>query len=256
MKTAKAFIVLLIVSITFMGCGGASSETQDASGDQSEQLSSQDQAEIVATALMTDTGGIGKDIVNMVAPATPSTARSANVSLTVSAERNYYDAEDNQQDRYDSETTDRIDYESLVQGHLSATIGFFDELDIDNQADFMATELLSGTAVIDGTHSNHSSYNRTQWLTGAEIEYRLDCDLSAVGVAIDLDAADRVPEAGTIEGTISGFWERTSDFSTVTKTLNFHFIAIYLGDNTAEIELNDGSLFTIDLGRGDLVRVE
>lgn len=38
-------------------------------------------------------------------------------------------------------------------------------------------------------------------------------------------------------------WQQSSRF-------NFHFIATYLGDNTAEVELGDGTIFTVRLDTG------
>lgn len=211
-----------------------------------------EQAHIVATALSNNQGGVGQDIDNIVRPEARTAARAVAVSLSISAVMDYYDAEDNLQEAYDPDTTDRIDYESEILGNLSNSNGFFQELSIDNRSDFMATELLSRTAIIDGTHNNHSSYTRIQMLNQAQIHFNLECDLSAVGVAVDLDADDTFPEAGTIEGTVSGSYERVTTYTRETRELYFHFIAVYLGDNSAEIELNDGTIFIVRLDTGEI----
>lgn len=253
MESLKTLIAVLVISLALFGCGDTQDSGQDSSSEASDNtLSSDEKAHIVAAALTSDTGGIGKDFENTVTPATTTTDRAGNLSLNVSAELFFYDDQDQSQSSYDRETTDRIDYEALIQGHLSKNHGFFQELDINNKADFMATQLLSGTAIIDGGHSNHSSYRRTRWVTGTDVEYSLDCDLSVVGIAIDLDAWDRIPEAGTVEGTVSGFSRKTNDIATLTKELYFHFIAVYIGDNSAEIEIDDDSFFTIDLVSGEV----
>lgn len=44
-------------------------------------------------------------------------------------------------------------------------------------------------------------------------------------------------------------WQQTSQF-------NFHFITIYLRDNTAEAELADGMLFTVHLESGEVQNIE
>lgn len=256
MKSIKTLIVALSICLTFFGCSGDGDSEKSSSGEGSATLSADDKAEIVAAAIVSDTGGIGKDIENIVDPETTTAEPTKDFSLDISAELYFYDDQDQRQSSYDRDTTDRIDYESLIQGHIDKDYGFFQELDIDNQADFSATELLAGTAIIYGSHSNHSSYRRTRWATGADVEYSLDCDLSVVGVMVDLDAWDRIPEAGTIEGTISGFWERTNDHSTLTKELYFGFSVVYLGDNRAEIELDDNSFFSIDLVSGEVTPVD
>ena len=66
-------------------------------------------------------------------------------------------------------------------------------------------------------------------------------------VTVDLDASDTFPESVAIEGTITGSYERVAPAWQKTSQFNFHFIATFLGDNTAEVELSDGTVFTVQL---------
>ena len=247
MKALNVLTIIVILSLSLFGCNSDSDSPNDLA-----DLTPEEQAEIVAAALAADTGGIGKDIENLADPSS-NTVTSKAVSLTISATMDFYDADDNPQDYYDPETTDRVDYEGIIAGELTSQNRFFQELIIDNHTNLMATELLSRTAIIDGSHSNHSSYSRVpQDGTGAEIHYSLNCDLSAINVAVDMDAADTFPESGTIEGTVEGSYSRVTDFSSESRELYFHFTAQYLGDNTARIELNNGNIFIVQLETGDI----
>ncbi|MFZ1986479.1 MAG: hypothetical protein WAU91_18870 [Desulfatitalea sp.] len=253
MKACKGILMVLFFSCVMIACGGGGSSESE---ETTSALSSQEQAEIVAATLSTDQGGVGQDIESLARPADRQAQAAANLSLTVSAEMNFYDAENQLQAGYNPETTDRIEYESVIQGQFTTNSCYFQEYVIDNRSAFLATDLLSGTAVIDGTHSNHSSYVRSSSVNNTEVHYNLACDLAAVGVVIDLDANDTFPEAGMIEGTVSGSYERITSLSHVTKELYFHFTATYMGDNTAEIELSDGTIFSVHLGSGAVAELD
>ena len=248
MKALNVLTIIVILSLSLFGCNSDSDSPNDLA-----DLTPEEQAEIVAAALAADTGGIGKDIENLADPSS-NTVTSKAVSLTISATMDFYDADDNPQDYYDPETTDRVDYEGIIAGELTSQNRFFQELIIDNHTNLMATELLSRTAIIDGSHSNHSSYSRVpQDGTGAEIHYSLNCDLSAINVAVDMDAADTFPESGTIEGHCGKVpIQGSRTFPPSPRELYFHFTAQYLGDNTARIELNNGNIFIVQLETGDI----
>jgi len=109
---------------------------------------------------------------------------------------------------------------------------------------------------INGTHTNHSSYDRTQPLIHADVHYQLDSELILTDVTVDLDASDTFPESGTIEGTVTGSYQRVAPAWQQTSQFNFHFIATYLGDNTAEVELGDGTIFIVRLDTGVVQNLE
>ncbi len=75
-------------------------------------------------------------------------------------------------------------------------------------------------------------------------------------ITVDLDAADAFPESGTIEGTVTGSYERVAPTGTQTHQFTFHFMATYLGDNTAEVELADGTIFIVQLANGAVENLE
>jgi hypothetical protein len=164
----------------------------------------------------------------------------------------FFDADGNLQQSYDPDTTDRIDYQSLVQGHITNGTGFFRELQIDNQSDFTMEDILSQYVWINGSLTNYSSYSRTQPLTNADVRFQLNSELILTEVAVDLTASDTFPESGTIEGGLSGSYERIASNWDQQREFNFHFIATYLGDNTAEVELDDGTIFIVHLDSGSV----
>ena len=253
MKPMKS-IMILIFGLMLMACGGGSgSDTEP--GQTTADLSSQEQAELVATALSAQQGGVEDDIARVSQAATgtlPQHAqmRDASFGFTVSVNIDFYDAQDNLQQAYDPQTTDRIDYQSLIQGQITNDTGFFRELSIDNQSDFTVRDILSGLVWINGSHTNHSSYRRIQPITQADVHFQLDSELILTDVTVDLQASDTFPESGTIEGTLSGSCERVAPNWQQTTQFNFHFVATYLGDNTAEVELDDGTIFTVHLDNG------
>lgn len=248
MKPIKIMLVLMF-GLVLTACGGGESTDPE---QNTADLSTQEQAELVASAISARQGGVEDDIITATQAAAGESAqklqlKSASLGYTISVNVDFYDALDNLQDTYDPETTDRIDYQSLIQGEITNGTGFFRELSIDNRSDFSVRQILTGLAWINGTHTNHSSYDRTQPLTQADVHYQLDCELILTDVTVDLDADDTFPESGIIEGTLAGSYQRVAPTWQQTSEFNFHFIATYLGDNTAEVELGDGTVFTVHL---------
>jgi hypothetical protein len=256
MKPIKIMLVLMFGLIMTACSGGGTSNPAPDTAD----LSTQEQAELVASALSAQQGGVEDDIHTATQAAAGASAQrlqqQATLGYSISVSVDFYDEFDNLQVTYDPETTDRIDYQSLIQGQITNGTGFFRELSIDNRSDFSVRQILTGIAWINGTHTNHSSYDRTQPLTQADVHYQLDCELTLTDVTVDLDAADTFPESGTIEGSVTGSYERVAPAWQETRQFNFHFIATYLGDNTAEVELADGTVFTVHLGSGTVENLE
>jgi len=256
MKPIK-IMMLLGFALVLAACGGGTStdSVQNAS-----DLSSQEQAQLVASALSAPQGGVEDDIATAsdaaVGGLQQSQARNASFGYAVSVSIDFYDDQDNLQQAYDPDTTDRIDYQSLIQGQISSGTGFFYELSIDNQSDFTVRQILSGIAWINGVHTNHSAYRRFQPLTQADVHFQLDSELILTDVTVDLEASDTFPESGTVEGSLTGSYERVAPAWRQSSSFNFHFIATYLGDNTAEVELGSGTTFTVRLDTGAVQNLE
>ena len=252
MRAIQWMIILAFGFIT-VACSGSGSSDPESSP---ASLSSEEQAELVASALSTNQGGITEDITTATIAATGGQQQGLSASavhnFSVSVTIDFYDAMDFLQPGYDPNTTDRIDYESRIQGTISNGQGYFTELNIDNRSDFTVDEILTRTVWINGIHTNNSSYSRTTFVTGTDVHFALDCTLILTDITVDLDAGDTFPESGTIEGTISGSHERSGPFGQQSTQFNFHFIATYLGDNTAEVELADGTVFIVQLSDGSV----
>ena len=249
------FILIFIAALTF-GCN--SDESTNESNPGSVNLERQDQVQLIASALTSGSGGIGDDLDSVSQAANGDVERRDNLqnmsaSLNISVELDFYDAEDNLQSGYDPDTTDRIDYESLISGEIRDSGGYFKDLTVDNRSDFSVTNILSRIAMVDGTHTNFSSYTRNQQLPPAEVKFEMDSELVLTAVTVDLDASDNFPESGTLEGTFSGLLEKIGVGWSEVKEFDFHFICTYVGDNTAEILLDDGTIWTIHLDTGEVV---
>ena len=257
MESIKITLILM-VGCVLIACGG---DPTTLPGPNAGDLDSQQQAELVAVALSAQNGGVEEDIANVAQAASGNAQqqaqlRSASLGYTISVNIDFYDEQDNPQQFYDPDTTDRIDYQSVIQGRISNGPGFFSELNIDNRSDFTVEDILSRFVWINGSHINHSSYSRTQQLTQAVVHYQLDSELILTDVALDLDASDTFPESGTIEGSLSGSYERNGLTGQQTSQFNFQFIATYLGDNTAEVEMGAGTTFIVQLGSGTVQDLE
>ena len=257
MQSIKIMLILIFGAVLVACGGGSTSLPEPATGD----LSSQQQAELVAAALSSQQGGVEEDIAKATQAAAgqsqlQSQMRSTTFGFSVSVNIDFYDEQDNLQQFYDPDTTDRIDYQSLIQGEITNGQGFFSELNLDNRSDFTIEEILSGYVWINGSHTNHSSYRRTQPITQAVVNFQLDCELTLTDVAVDLDASDDFPESGTIEGRLSGSYERTGAVWHEINDFNFHFIATYLGNNTAEVELGGGTVIIVELDNGDVQYID
>lgn len=254
MKRLSILIVLMITAVLVFGC---KSESSDESNAESVEVNQQDQVQLVAKALISGSGGIGDDLDTMTQAADGNVERRAaltnpSTSLNMWVEIDFYDAEDNLQTVYDPDTTDRIDYESLISGEISNSDGYFRELSVDNRSDFSVTDILSRTATVNGTHTNYSSYARDQLFPPAEVTFEMDGELILTDVTVDLDANDNFPESGTLEGTFSGLLEKIGTGWSDIKQFDFHFVCTYIGDNTAEVVLDGGSTWTVHLDTGDV----
>ena len=190
-------MLTLMLGLVLTACGGGSTAQQEQNaGD----LSSQQQAELVATALSAQQGGVEDDIATATQAASGNLqqqAQMSNASLgyTISVNIDFYDEQDELQQTYDPDTSDRIDYQSLIQGRITNGTGFFSELSIDNRSGFSVEDIISRFIWINGSHTNHSSYSRTQLITNADVRFQLDSELILTDVAVDLDASDTFPES-------------------------------------------------------------
>jgi hypothetical protein len=251
-----SILIILVFSVAFVfGCKG--DESSNDPNPESTELERQDEVQLIASALSSGSGGIGDDLGAVSQAANGQVEKRAklqnlNASLNISVEVDFYDEQDNLQSGYDPDTTDRIDYESLISGEIRDSDGYFRDLSVDNRSDFSVTNILSRIATIDGTHTNFSSYTRTQQFPPAEVNFEMDSELVLTAVTVDLDASDDFPESGTLEGTFSGLHEKIGVGWSDIKEFDFHFICTYIGDNTAEILLDDGTVWTIHLDTGEV----
>ncbi len=259
MKRLSILLILVFITAFVFGCNGE--ESSNGSNPESTELGQQDQVQLIASALSSGSGGIGDDLDSVSQAANGQVEKRANLknltaSLNIAVELDFYDAQDNLQAGYDPDTTDRIDYESLISGEIRDSDGYFRDLTVDNRSDFSVTNILSRIAMIDGTHTNFSSYARTQQFPPAEVTFEMDSELVLTAVTVDLDASDNFPESGTLEGTFSGLLEKIGVGWSKIKEFDFHFICTYVGDNTAEILLDDGTIWTIHLDTGEVEEQE
>lgn len=259
MKRLSILLILIFIIVFVFNCN--SEEGSKKSKPESTELEQQDQVELIASAITSGSGGVGDDLGAVSQAANGQVEKRANLknpaaSLNISVEVDFYDEEDNSQPGYNSDTTDRIDYESLISGEIRGSDGYFQDLTVDNRSDFSVTNILSRIATIDGTHTNFSSYSRTQQFPSAEVNFEMDSELVLTAVTVDLDASDDFPESGTLEGTFAGLFEKIGDGWSKVKEFDFHFICTYIGDNTAEISLDDGTTWTIHLDTGDVEEQE
>jgi hypothetical protein len=255
MKRLSLMLILVFISAGFFGCNAE--QSSDETNAQSVELQQQDQVQLIASALSSGSGGVGDDLGEVSQAANGQVEKRAGVerltaSLNISVEVDFYDEQDNMQPGCDPDTTDRIDYESLISGEIKDSYGYFRDLTVDNRSDFSVTNILSRIAMIDGTHTNFSSYTRNQLLPPAEVTFEMDSESVLTAVTVDLDAGDDFPESGTLEGTYSGLLKKIGVGWSEVSEFDFHFVCTYTGDNTAEIVLDDGTTWTIHLDTGDV----
>ena len=167
MKTLRILLLLTCLA-ALTACGGGADNADNNSDEGTADLSKQEQAELIATSLSSQSGGVEKDIETLTQTAAGGREKAAGeknaLAVNISVEVDFYDAEGDLQSAYDEATTDKIVYESLVQGHLENTSGPFTEINVDNRAYFTAVDILSRWATIDGEHTNHSDYTRILYL--------------------------------------------------------------------------------------------
>lgn len=255
MKTLKGYILALLICGLVMACGGGG---DDATSEQStNDLSDREQAELVAAVLVSEQGGMGKDFENISLSASQEEGRFiVQRDLDLSAEMEFYDAQDARQGHFDPDTTDRIQYTSGIKGTFERNACYFQAFDLDNQSSFIVDEILSGMAFIDGTHHLHSSYTRKSSLTGIEVRFNLNCDVTVTGVTVEMNTIDVIPDTGTVNGSIAGSYERDGIHTDINHQFSFEFNVTYMGDNKADIDINGDVAFSLNLDTGRLIKIE
>ncbi len=255
MKTLKRYILALLFCGLVMACGGGG---DDATSEQStNDLTDREQAELVSAVLMSEQGGMGRDFESISLSASQGEDRSiVQRDLDLSAEMDFYDAQGALQDHFDPDTTDRIQYTSEIKGTFELNACYFQAFDLDNQSSFIVDEILSGLAFIDGTHHLHSSYTRKSSLTGTEVSFNLNCDLTVTGVTVEMNTIDVIPDTGTVNGSIAGSYERDGVHTDINHQFSFEFNVTYMGDNTADIDLDGNVAFSLNLDTGKLIKIE
>lgn len=255
MKTLKKLFFVAICCGMVMACGDNGSSQSDESTD---KLSSSEKAELVAAALTSKEGGIGQDFENITQPDSQEKKGLIGGDLNVDFTMEFYDKEGAVQDGYSTATTNSILYNSQIHGKLSVTGCYFQEMILDNQSHFTVDDMIEGEgmAIIDGTHHLHSSYTRNSSLTGTEVSFSLDCDLTVTGVTVKMNEIDIIPDTGTVEGSIAGSYVRNGVLADIAHQVSFGFNVTYMGNNTAEIELDGDVTFSLNLESGVVVEIE
>lgn len=261
MKTFKGLILALLFCGIVMACGGdgnsaSEQSTDDLSAQSTNDLTDREQAELVAAALTAKEGGLGNDLENISQSASQEGQSLVQRDLDLSAEMEFYDAQGARQENFDFDTTNSIQYDSHIKGNLTIKSCYFQEFNLDNQSNFTVDEILSGVAVIDGTHHLHSSYTRKSTLTGTDVSFNLDCNLDVTGVTVKMNTIDVIPDMGTVNGLIAGSYVRNGVHADINNQFNFEFNVTYMGDNTAEIDLGGDVVFSLNLDTGVLIEVE
>lgn len=260
MKLLKGLMLALLFCGIVMACGGDGSPASEQSTNLSEQstndLTDREQAELVAAALTTKEGGLGKDLENISQSASQEAQSLVQGDLDLSAELAFYDAQGAQQEHFDFDTTDSIQYDSKIKGNLAINGCYFQDFNLDNQSSFTVDEILSGVAIVDGTHHLHSSYARKSSLTGTEVSFNLDCDLDVTGVNVKMNTIDVIPDIGTVNGSIAGSYVRNGVHADINNQFNFEFNVTYMGDNKAEIDLGGDVVFSLNLDTGVVVEIK
>lgn len=255
MKTLKGLILAILFCGFVMACGGdGDSQSEQSSND----LTDREQAELVAATLTAKEGGLGKDFENIAQAAAEEDQEDRSIvqgDLDVSAQMEFYDAQGAVQAHFDFDTTDSIQYNSQIKGNLSLKGCYFQEFVLNNQSNFTVDEILSGVAFIDGTHHLHASYARESSLTGAEVNFNLDCDLTVTGVTVDMHKIDIIPDMGTIQGSIAGSYVRNGVHADINHQVDFGFSVTYMGNNKAEIDLDGGAVFSVNLDTGNVIEI-
>lgn len=253
MKKLKGPVLALLFCGFVVACGGGGDATSEQS---TNDLTDREQAELVAATLMPNEGGMGKDFENISLSASQDGRSSVPGDLDLSAEMEFYDAQGALQDHFDLDTTDRIQYGSQIKGNLAINACYFQEFNLDNQSNFTVDEILSGVALVDGSHHLHSSYARKSSLTGTEVSFNLNCDLTVTGVTVKMHTIDVIPDTGTVNGSIAGSYVRNGVRADIDHQFKFEFNVTYMGDNTAEIDLGGDVAFSLNLDTGNVIKIE
>lgn len=252
MKKLKGLILAMLFCGLVMACGGdGDSQSEQSSND----LTDREQAELVAATLTAKEGGLGKDFENIAQTSSQEGRSLVQGDLDASAQMQCYDAQGALQEHFDLDTTDSIQYDSQIKGNLTLKGCYFQEFVLDNQSNFTVDEILSGVAIIDGTHHLHASYARESSLTGTEVSFNLDCDLTVTGVTVKMNTIDIIPDMGTVQGFFAGSYVRNGVHADINHQVDFGFSVTYMGDNKAEIDLDGGAVFSVNLDTGNVIEI-
>ncbi len=249
--------IIFIVMVGALWFGACSDQGTNPKEEQNAQLSSEEQAQIVASQVAESNGGVMLDIHNVASTSEgnpPSLAKPAGLdttltlgNLTYQISLSFYTKNGQELPAYVQSQTDSILYSGKLVGEMSGGLG---SLKLNSATTLGAGAILSKNVRINGTSTGGSDFNFSSAAVKTSIQ--AGRDFKVTNVIVPLQGGSYIPTAGTLEGTISGTYSHLGVRKQDEGDFEISFSLTFNGDETVTVTLGNGTTFTLNLKTGSI----
>lgn len=253
MKWQNMLCGLLAASMLTIGC------SENAAGPEETvaELAETEQMAMVASEVAEADGGLMADLKMASSNSTGSYAalgKSAGFDTTITKNwmtyklsLRFFNERGVEQNRYIPGVTDSLTYQSTLSGSRSdnARGG---SINLKSGASLNATDLKTGTILVNGTGANNSTYGfagKNRQLNAAAAS-----SYTVRNVVINTKTGSYVPTSGTVDATIKGTFTVAGGENNNSKDYSFNIKLTFNGNNQVTVTLPNGKQFTLNLVTG------
>ncbi len=247
--------IIFIGLLAILWLGACSDQGTNPEDEQNVQLSNEEQAQIVASQVAEDNGGIMLDINNAASMSEgnpPSLGKPAGLdttltlgNLTYQVSLSYYTRNGQELPAYVATQTDSIRYSGKLLGDLAGALG---SLKLNSATVLGAGDILSKNLRINGTSTGSSDFNFTS--SAVKTSIQANRDFKVTNVIVPLQGSSYVPTSGTVEGTIKGTYSHQGVRKQDEGDFEISFTLTFNGDETVTVTLGNGTTFKLNLKNG------
>lgn len=251
----NAFIIFVVAGgLMLTACGDKGTNPAD---DANQALSTEEQAQIVASQVAEENGGIMMEVSNVSgmsdgnAPALGKPAAWDTTitrdNLTYQVSLSFYSRLGQELPKFMPTQTDSIKYTGILTGELAARLS---SIKVNSNTSLGVGAILSRTIRINGVSNGTSDFS----FSGPSVKTSIKANrtLKVNNVKVPLEADDYIPVSGTIEGNIKGTYKHQGVRVQGEGDFEINFTLTFNGDDTATVELGNGATFKLNLKTGEI----
>jgi len=253
MKRQNLLCGLFAASMLAIGC----SENATGPDETVADLSETEQMAMVASEVAEADGGLMTDLKmasSNSAGSYSALGKSAGFDTTITKNwvtyklsLRFFNERGVEQNRYILGVTDSITYQSTLSGSRSDNARG-SSINLKSGASLNATDVKSGTILVNGTGANNSTYG----FAGKNRQLNVAAASSYVvrNVVVNTKSGGYVPISGTVDGTLKGTFTVAGGKNNASKDYSFNFNLTFNGNNQVTVTLPNGKQFTLNLLTG------